>query len=199
MPFVQQPTPSCQPTALLNTIGEQVAEALPLIHHSTTASVPVTVPQVATVAPHLTSPATLTSPLKYADCVARPSHPLVHQLEPTIPVPVPFTSQPVAQLSSPVPVAVQQANPWRTPDNRPICFSSCFAGHVACYCRRVRPHFEVPRTPVYTPRQAQHSESTEPPPTSFSSDRQTFTSHRSPSPRRRFLSPMRRQPAPSEA
>lgn len=78
VPFVQQPTPSCLPIALQNTIREQVAEALPPTRQPTTAPAPLAVPPVATVVPHVTSPATVTAPLTYADCVARPAHPLVY-------------------------------------------------------------------------------------------------------------------------
>lgn len=203
-PFVQQPRQSteapslCLHPALQRTIREQVAEALPATRPPATAPAPLTVPQVATVAFPLTSQATVTGPLTYAQCVAQPAQPPAPSLEPTLPAPVPFNYQPVPQFARPVHVAAQQANPWRTRDNRPICFSCGFAGHVARYCRRVVPRAEVFNAPGHTPRQFQHPISSTPPPTSFAHDHQTFNSRQSVSPRRRSLSPMRRQPASSD-
>lgn len=204
VPFVQEPRqrteapPSCLPSSLQRTIREQVTEALPTNRQVVAAPAPLTVPQVATVALPLASPAALTGPLTYAECVTQPPRPFTHSFEPTIPVTVPSSYQQVSQFRRPVQVVAQQSNPWRTPDNRPICYSCGYAGHVARYCRRVVPHPEVFNTPGYTPRHVQHRVSSRPSPTSFEPDQPTFTSRRSPSPRRRSLSPMRRQPAPPE-
>ncbi|CAN7942345.1 unnamed protein product [Ixodes hexagonus] len=71
---------------------------------------------------------------------------------------------------------------WRTPENRPICFSCGLVGHIARYCRRRnsysygptqqalhRPTFPGGRRKEYYPRRGS----------------------RTPSPRRRSISPLR--------
>lgn len=196
VPFVEQPAPSL-PQAVQRTVREQVAEALSPAHQSTTPAAPLTVPTMATIAPPVTAP------LTYAECAARAAPPLVHSFVPSfgpyIPAPVTFTPQPVSQFRRPAPLAVQQTNPWRTQDNRPICFSCRLPGHVARYCRRAMQQVEASHSPVYVSRQAPRRAPAGPPSPSFQSDHQTFASHRSPSPRRRSISPMRRQSAPHDA
>lgn len=192
VPFVEQRSPGL-PQALQHTIREQVAEALPPTHQSSAVGAPLTVPPTATVAPPVTAP------LTYANIVARPAPALVHPLAPPLPAPVQFTAPPVAQFRRPAPLVVQQMNPWRTQDNRPICFSCGFPGHVARYCRRVMPRAEASHSTAYAPRQAQRRIPTGPPPTSSEFDYPPFASRRSQSPRRRSLSPMRRHPSPPDA
>lgn len=194
--FVEQPPPSL-PQAVQRTVREQVAEALSPVHQSNTPAASLTVPIMATVAPPVTAP------LTYAERAARAASPLVHSFGPSfgpyIPAPVPFTTQPVAQFRRSAPLAVQQANPWCTQDNRRICFFCRLAGHVPRYCRRAMQHVEASHSPVYVSRQAPRRIPAGPPPPSFESGHQTFASHRSPSPRRRSISPMRRQSASHDA
>lgn len=200
VPFTEQASSSL-PSALQATIREQVAEALPPANVATAAVAPLAVPQVAaTVAAPLTATvaaAPAVMPMTYADCLAQPVHPSFRSFRPAIPAVAPPTLQPAPQFPPTRPPAVPYGNPWRTPDNRPICFSCCCPGHVARYCRRVASSPRVPQTSAYAARPPHHNVSSGPPPTSFSADRQIFEGRRSPSPRRRSLSPMRRHSTPT--
>lgn len=193
MPLAERPS-SGLPSALQTTIREQVAEALP---HANIVTAALTAPQVATVAAPLTHAAPIAMPMTYAECAAQPVKPPFRSFLPAIPAMVPAISKPVAQFPPTMPAAVQYANPWRTQDNRRICFSCGYAGHVARYCHRVAPSAQVKQTSAYMPRPAHLRVPSGPPPTSFSANRQMFESRRSPSPRRRSLSPMRRHLAPT--
>uniref|UniRef100_A0A6G5AFH5 CCHC-type domain-containing protein n=1 Tax=Rhipicephalus microplus TaxID=6941 RepID=A0A6G5AFH5_RHIMP len=66
------------------------------------------------------------APLTYADAVRRlPQPPYTTRSQPAHPAAytAPWAAAPVA-------------NPWRTPDNRPICYACFTPGHVARYCHR---------------------------------------------------------------
>lgn len=130
----------------------------------------------------------LTAPLTYADAVARPRPP-TFRTPPPMPSPG-FTSTP------PRPPVHRVINPWRTADNRPICYSCGIPGHVARLCRR------RPLHPRDDPRTAAYDH-----PLSYAPDRDLplprpslhpVSDRRSPSPRRRSLSPMRRRPSTTD-
>lgn len=133
------------------------------------------------------------APITYAEVATRPLQQPAVTFQPTFPV---RPRVPPSVLSQPQFVP-QPRNVWRTPDNRPICFACRMTGHVARYCRRCPPSTwnsapaDFPQSPQVhvTPRSSF--------PTS-SSNRATFNDHRSPSPRRRSLSPMRRRPGPGD-
>lgn len=126
------------------------------------------------------------APLSYAQVVAAglPRQPTYSGSAPVRPPPVPF--------SRPVPT-----NPWRTADNRPICYSCGYAGHVARFCRR------RPPVPIDGMRPSAYDhgrfDGTARIQQSSSPERMPSATRRSPSPRRRSLSPMRRRPCPSDA
>ena len=153
----------------------------------------------------------MTVPLTYAAAVAKlrpPSAAVQYAPTPTFssrlpanenytptrnygPPPQPFcpARQYLAESASPV------FNPWRTQDNRPICFSCGCAGHVARFCRRrawysdsARPHFT--NGPDYTYRSAPAGPHFDAAPSSS----RGYSTRRSPSPRRRSLSPLIRRP-----
>lgn len=169
-----EPVTSLAPS-LRQVLQTQVAEALP-------------------AAPH---PQPVVGPLTYANVVARPYAPPAPDAyrttgtfhvppPPSRPVPVPYSA-----AGAPV------VNPWRTPDNRPICYSCGFPGHVARFCRRRNYRFpDSGSASGYMPaRLPRHDVSNLPP--DSSSSRRPFDSRRSPSPRRRSLSPMVRRLSPA--
>lgn len=136
------------------------------------------------------------APLTYAAAAARPASPafmLPAAMRPqTSPPPTPPR---MPQRSH----AVQ--SPWRTRDNRPICFACGFAGHIARFCdRRMLPAGPAVAAPgyVYPHNPNAHATRTDPDPVSSPSSRRPFDNDRSPSPRRRSLSPLRRRQSPSE-
>ncbi|XP_077525626.1 uncharacterized protein LOC144137578 [Haemaphysalis longicornis] len=167
VPFTEQASSSL-PSALQATIREQVAEALPPANVATAAVAPLAVPQVAaTVAAPLTATvaaAPAVMPMTYADCLAQPVHPSFRSFRPAIPAVAPPTLQRAPQFPPTRPPAVPYGNPWRTPDNRPTCFSCCCPGHVARYCRRVASSPRVPQTSAYAARPPHHNVSSRRPP-----------------------------------
>lgn len=129
------------------------------------------------------------APLSYAEVVKRqqlqqrsPFHGVSYAAAPT---------QPSMTWAAPI-----TANPWRTHDNRPICFACGGPGHIARHCRRRAPGYSDARSPNYMDRPRSRYESPDPQTSMSSRDYPQPTSRRSPSPRRRSLSPMRRRPGP---
>lgn len=188
--------------AIRHAIQQQVADALPsarqsysLIHSGPYAERMQQAPATATPAyadaVHSMPMAAATPydavPLSYAE-VARPSQQSPAFIQFTRPVRPPVRSGP------------QLANPWRTPDNRPICFSCGVPGHVARYCRRNMMGSRASSSAYsYLPSQPNQQQGTAYVPVpSVPSDRRDLGSRRSQSPRRRSLSPMRRRPAPPD-
>lgn len=168
MPLVHDQSNSPLAPALQNIIRDQVAEEVPpSLHQAPTAA-----------------------PLTYAAVASRPVLQGYSPRRPPIRPPVSPPARPVVQYA-------RADDPWRTEDNRPICFHCGLVGHVARYCR-----FRVPnvsnnvRPPwvTYAPRQPRRSYSDDygSAPTSGTPP----SSHRSPSPRRRSLSPMHRRRSP---
>ena len=165
------------PSSLRQTIEEQVSEALPPTHQ----------------------PPPVSAPLTYADVARRQSHALPHGPDSALPSNAFYSTE--ATVGPHVPLyrrpVTPPNNPWRTPDNRPICYYCRLPGHVERFCRRrvprpgtVDPSYSYART---EPPQPMPSQATSDP---SSSNRRTFNSRRSPSPRRRSLSPMIRRPSP---
>lgn len=117
--------------SLQRVIREQVAEALP-----TLPEIPSVPPlSYAEAAAHYSPSTPVAAPLMYAAMAARPRPVAFPPSQPVLrPAPVP----PAAPLHPP---SSPHYNPWRAPDNRPICFSCGFPGHVArlCHCRMVTP------------------------------------------------------------
>ncbi|XP_077508039.1 uncharacterized protein LOC144119243 [Amblyomma americanum] len=90
--------------------------------------------QVAEVLSPANPPPVVTAPLTYAEAVVRP------QPQPVVPAYAPpctvFPDPPLAPTMPhphrPLPrTAPRPLNPWRTQDNRPICYTCGLAGHVA--------------------------------------------------------------------
>ncbi|XP_077547616.1 uncharacterized protein LOC144159808 [Haemaphysalis longicornis] len=133
--------------------------------------------------------------LCYAEVAARtPAHAYVPRRRP----------QPPPHLTQVRPSPLH-TNPWRTPDNRPICFSCRIPGHVARYCRRgIPPPGDAYWRPAYAdnayvPYRPYNDAHAEPPYSPPSRDELSSGARRSVSPRRRSISPMRRRPtAPEE-
>lgn len=175
-------------------IREQVAEALPSTCQQTTVTAPLSYADVASAPRHPGSsvPYPLSTPIVYDGVIARPRYtgpPLVRS--------TPTPARPPLRVS-----ASASPNPWRTADNRPICFACRIPGHVARFCRRVQSSDYAYRGHAYDghpymTRQPYEPTSPGQPRRSFASDEPSR--HRSPSPRRRSLSPMHRRPsAPHE-
>ncbi|CAN7940576.1 unnamed protein product, partial [Ixodes hexagonus] len=81
---------------------------------------------------------------------------------------------------------------WRTPENRPICFSCGLVGHIARYCRRRNSYSYGPTPqPLHRPTFSGGRRSEYYPPRGYSDDQQVQRQGRSPSPRRRSISPLR--------
>lgn len=149
--------------------------------------------QVAEVLPSFSQQTPVAAPITFADVAGRLA-------QTRTPFRLPAPPRPLPQARVPT----QSMNPWRTPDNRPICFSCHYPGHVARYCRRrVLPANGPPpecRYPYYGPTYGspptlpQTASDSYPP---SASDRQPFADRRSQSPRRRSLSPMRRRSTPA--
>lgn len=147
--------------------------------------------EVAEALPAAREPNLVAAPLTYAAAAAMPTR--------KAPAP-PF--QPRASYP-PAPVhwtSTNTANPWRTLDNRPICYACRYPGHVARYCRR-RTHItnENRREPFFPLDSNARYGSSTPMPARYQDDHRPRPGRlRSPSPRRRSPSPMRRRPAPNE-
>lgn len=145
--------------------------------------------EVADALPFARSPPLEAAPLTYAQVVAARA-----PRQPT------YATSPIPVRSSPVPFSRPIAafpNPWRTADNRPICYSCGYAGHVARLCRR-RPLVQSD-TMQRSSHDSRRFNNTARQQGSSSPDRPPSVSHRSPSPRRRSLSPMRRRPCLSDS
>lgn len=101
-------------------------------------------------------------------------------------------------LRAPVRSGPQLSNPWRTPDNHPICALCGVPGHVARYCRRnMMAPCSSSSAYFYLPWQPNQQLGTAcVPMPSVPSDRHDLGSCRSPSPRRRSLSLMRHASSP---
>lgn len=181
-------------------VREEVARQISCLSYLPTPEVPthnlapslrqVIQEQVSEVLPSASQPPPVAAPLTYAAAAAMPPR-----------RPPALASQPLRQPPAPFPGAQQHiVNPWRTTDNRPICYVCGIPGHVARFCRRrfaaasgalrYRDYSFRPR--YYTPQDAPPEVYARDPQTD--SDFQPFASRRSPSPRRRSLSPMRRRP-----
>lgn len=188
-PTTQVPTPRLTPT-IRQVIQEQVTEALPSAFQPTGVTAPLSF-----VVPSAAPPAPVAAPLTYADAVMKPRPQPVLTPQPPIrpPATVLFGAQP------------QYANPWRTADNRPICYACGIPGHVARFCRRrFAATTSTPRYPDYSFRPPYRTQPEREPETCArdhqpTSDAQPFAARRSPSPRRRSLSPMRRRYNTGEA
>lgn len=170
--------PSSLPANLRQVIQEQVCAALPSARDTPPVPTPVAFPEV-------------TAPLSYAEALSRPP-------------PQTFAPFPSAVPLRPAPHFVQPRYPhssgqWRTPDNRPICFACGLPGHIARFCRRrptsYRRSFDI--EPYGSPHPSS-SVPQNPGQTSSYSDHRPLVDRRSPSPRRRSLSPMRRRPSTPE-
>lgn len=133
--------------------------------------------QVTAAIPRPAIPPTMGMPLAptYAEMVARPPPMPVVQPQP------PF---------SPPRWQGRRADIWRTPENRPICFSCGVVGHVARFCRRrYTESYGPPSQPYYQPGFAsgRRSDATQ----DYPDYQRQQRPGRSPSPRRRSLSPLR--------
>lgn len=134
------------------------------------------------------------APLTYAEVAGRPAQPAGTSF-PAMPPPPPPRHT--------IRRNPQMQNPWRTADNRPICYSCGLPGHVARYCRRrMSPINDETGIPAFG---SPHGSSQLGPGVSSRSrfsaadlNRRDPDSRRSPSPRRRSLSPMRRRLNPTE-
>lgn len=171
LPATAKPLSTLAPT-LEHVIQNEVAEALPPS------------PQYVPIA----------APVTYADIVARPLPESALTYQPTLPV----RPRAVPTVLPPPRLNPQSRGPWRTPDNRPICFACRIPGHVARHCRR-RPPSLWDASHASCPPSAQGQAPLRSPTPTRSSDSTTFTGRRSYSPRRRSLSPMRRRPGPEDA
>lgn len=166
-PPLQQQIPLAP--VLRHVVQEQIAEAMP--------------------APIQQHP--VAAPLTYAEAVQR------QQLQQQQPLPFQGVSQ-VSHVTAPTQAPVAwtapiAANPWRTRNNRPICFACRGVGHVARYCHRLAPGYTDARSQYnYVDRPRPRYESPDPQSTTSSRDYPQSGSRRSPSPRRRSLSPVRR-------
>lgn len=166
-------------SSLRQTIEEQVCEALPPTYQPPPVSAPLTYADVARRQVHAPSnvvdPAHQTNAF-YATRVPAGSHVPIYRRPSTLP-----------------------NNPWRTSDNRPICYYCRQPGHVERFCRRRVPHSGIiDGTYGYAPTEPPqtlpfHAASDTSPPS-----RRAFNPRRSPSPRRRSPSPMLRRAPPAQ-
>lgn len=181
LPLTNEPVQTLAPD-LQHVIRTQIAEHLP---------------------PSIPQQPLVTAPLTYAAVAARPPQQPMPYTRPAMPTPamptpaMPTPASPLTTTSSPLhyagpsPSFFRRQDVWRTPDNRPICFACGVAGHVARHCRRCPPSFF---DTVATPDPS----SSRTPPRYAADNRPSFSNRRSPSPRRRSLSPMRRRSATEE-
>ena len=189
-PHVQQSSTTLLPP-LRRAIEQEIAEVMPEYHPQPPAPAPQSYPPVVARTPQVIPSA---APMSYAEAAARPPFfeagvPATYadaiprpRLQPTMQ----SFQQPTRQSRPATWAGPTPANRWRTPDNRPICFACGYAGHVARYCQRVQP----PR--VASPVTSQSSRAFyDPPPLMSPTSRPPPATRRSPSPRRRSLSPMR--------
>ena len=180
---------------------------LPTAEHATQQLAPairqVIQEQVSEALPPASQPTPVAAPLSYAAVAATPPRPL--PVATPRPVRAPTTSLPGTQQC-------YSGNPWRTLDNRPICYACGYPGHVARFCRRrFAATSAAPRYSDYSfrapydaqrelPRQRDRIPA-ERDPLPTERDREPapeyrlFASRRSPSPLRRSLSSLRRRPS----
>lgn len=223
VPYAPMP-PSTLDAAIKGVIQQQVADALPCSNQRPTVAARLTnadIAQPTTVAAPLTyvdsaQHMTIPGPLTYAAAVARPYADVVSRPTFADVMPRPY-AEPAArsqyrsvphvphvpQVPASAPTAsssMRQSRPWRTPDNRPICFSCGIPGHVARYCRRSMMTTRQPYVdrPYGSPQPLDRAPDRFPM-TTIPADHRDSASRRSPSPRRRSLSPMRRRPVNTEA
>ena len=194
---VEQPSTTLL-APLRRAIQQEIAEVMPEYHQPPPAPAPLSYAQVVARSPQAIPVA---APLTYAEAVARPQAfeargPAAFAdaipRPPMQPIMQSYQQTPRPPRSAPW-MGPTPANRWRTSDNRPICFACGCAGHVARYCNRVQP----PRVASAIPSQSSRPYYDSPPPMSPSS-RPAPSTHRSPSPRRRSLSPMRPRPVPRD-
>lgn len=191
LPFTHEPTTRL-PTPLRTVISEEVAHAVPLARREPPPSSPVhyaraSEPVAAPVA-YAQAVQPVAAPLTYADVLRRlPQPPYTTHSQPTQPPVYPSTW-----------AAPTIANPWRTPDNRPICYACYTPGHVARYCRRRPQTFGDRARSSQAGSQPFLQYVPGPSPRDAPTHRPDFQPQRSPSPRRRSPSPMRRRPGPSD-
>lgn len=184
-PSVPGPSPRYgvppQPTEVTPSV---VSPTLPALRH-------MIKEQVAEALP----PTLYYAPLTYAEAMGRPVQPAGTSFRA-----MPPTPPRSAVHRNPPPV-----NPWRTADNRPICFACRLPGHVARYCRRRVSAMNDDVSHTFGSPHGSSQLMTDVPPRSplpasgyndFS--RRDADSRRSSSPRRRSLSPMRRRSSPTE-
>lgn len=184
-----QASESYLPPELRQVIHEQVAEVVPPAHQPPPTPVPLTYASV------VATPRPPSAAMQYRrqSAFASPPHAATRYAPTGSYWPSQQPVRPDRQYfpQSPPPVL----NPWRTQDNRPICYSCGFPGHVARFCQRRgwyppetgRPRSTGPASSYRSEAAVQHFD------TSPHASR-TFNSRRSPSPRRRSLSPLIRRP-----
>lgn len=116
---------------------------------------------------------------------------------PTMQIPPPISRQ-----NEFVPPAYRSRRPseWRTPDDKPICFNCCRAGHIARYCRSRwmssprPPFFDSRSTNIYPPFEDQRPRSSPRSQQDYDASSPRYSA-RSPSPQRRqSRSPQPRRP-----
>lgn len=188
--IVQQQVAQSLPTALQSTpvvvAPVPYSDATPTAPVTTTLAYADSIPSMPMAAPPTFLDSVPRRP--YAEVAARYIHQSPVFLQPRVPVRPPVCSGP------------QLTNPWRTLDNRPICFACRAPGHVARYCRRSMTTGRNPATAYsYAPSQLIQEGAAYSPVTSMPSESRDFAGRRSSSPRRRSLSPMRRRPTPTQA
>lgn len=187
--------PTSLDQSLRHVIQRQVAEALPPSAAPTHVAAPLT---------YAEAPVTYSeAPLTYAEAVVRPP------AQPT----VASASQVATYYTRPRPVRPVRApfspprapvNPWRTTDNRPICYFCGIPGHVARLCNRRASYFrdsaptygyfnQQPAVQSYGHFNEQPAHYAPPDASDSYSRRATYNARRSPSPRRRSISPMLRR------
>lgn len=215
LPLTHEPAHPLAP-GIQQAIRTQVAEALPPMFQQPPVTAPLTYAAVAARPPQQPMPSAPPRPLMPSHALATTAY---HQSMPyaplrpltpprVLPTSAYASSPPIPNPSAP---SFRRSDAWRTPDNRPICFSCGLAGHVARHCRLVPPTFDAVGMPVasssrsppnYAPPHFDAdgrpvaSSSRSPP--EYARDQRPNDTHRSPSPRRRSLSPMRRRPAAQE-
>lgn len=196
------------PATVRRVIEDRVAEALPSDRQPTSSAPHLTPPVTANLDSPMAVPATapvntpIFSPMAapVPSAMAAPLAPPVagpYTYAAVCAQPPPATFQPFQYTTSQrvlsYPRAAPQAtNPWRTSDNRPICFACGVPGHVARLCRRrPPPTSDVFRVPAFERQQQSTFVSSGSTPTAYSSDGSPYSGRRSISPRRRSISPMR--------
>lgn len=129
------------------------------------------------VMPPAASPPLVPQVPTYAEMLTRPIPARVFQPQP------PF---------SPPRWQARRADQWRTPENRPICFSCGYVGHIARFCRRGNSEsYAAPLQAQYRPAFGSGRRSDQYSHQDYTGPQPRQRQGRSPSPRRRSLSPLR--------